>query len=332
MPTRDGTLWIDRKANFVDSAHSQTIIARSGFLSGKVYVNQFIGLIRTMRPKQWLKNGFIFVPLLFDRKLDEPTFVIKTLIGFALLCLISSTVYLINDLADIKADQAHPTKRNRPLPSGKLSKPVAIAAAILFPAVCIPLAFGLNFNFMLIVIIYLISQILYSFWLKHVVLIDVLILASAYLLRVVAGVELVDVLRFSPWLYLFTGTLALFIGFGKRRQELVLIEGNSTSTRAILKEYTVGLLDEMIMISTTMTLMTYSLYTFSAEGLPKNHSMMLTIPFVLYGVLRYLYLIHVRGEGGAPDEVILRDYPLQATVALWGLSILLLLYLFPDAP
>lgn len=285
-----------------------------------------------MRPKQWLKNGFIFVPLLFDRKLDEPRYVIATLVGFLLLCLISSTVYLINDLADIKADQAHPTKRNRPLPSGKLAKPVAVAAAVIFPLICIPLAIILNPNFAIVVVLYLVSQIMYSFWLKHVVLIDVLVLASAYMLRVVAGVELVDVIRFSPWLYLFTGTLALFIGFGKRRQELVLIEGNHSSTRAILKEYTVGLLDEMIMISTTMTLMTYSLYTFSAEGLPQNHSMMLTIPFVLYGVLRYLYLIHVRGEGGAPDEVILRDHPLQATVALWGLSIILILYLFPDVP
>lgn len=294
-------------------------------------MNQIRGLIRTMRPKQWLKNGFLFVPLLFDRKLDEPRYVIATLSGFILLCFISSTVYLINDLADIKADQAHPTKRNRPLASGKLSKAVAIAAAVLYPLVCIPLAFLLKPSFAMIVILYLISQMLYSFWLKHIVLVDVLVLASAYLLRVVAGVELVDVERFSPWLYLFTGTLALFIGFGKRRQELVLLEGNTASTRAILKEYSVALLDEMIMIATTMTLMTYSLYTFSAEGLPKNHSMMLTIPFVLYGVLRYLYLIHVRGEGGAPDEVILRDRPLQATVALWALTILLVLYLLPDS-
>jgi 4-hydroxybenzoate polyprenyltransferase len=282
-----------------------------------------------MRPKQWLKNGFLFVPLLFDRKFTDPHYVITTVVGFIILCFISSTVYLINDLADIKADRAHPTKRNRPLPSGQLSKPIALTAAILFPLVCIPLAWLINWRFALIVIIYLDSQILYSFWLKHVVLVDVFVLASAYLLRVSAGVELINAVRFSPWLYLFTGTLALFIGFGKRRQELVLIEGTTGSTRAILKEYNVALLDEMIMVATTMSLMTYSLYTFSAEGLPPSHDMMLTIPFVLYGIFRYLYLIHVRGEGGAPDEVILRDRPLQAAVGLWVMVVFVVLYLLP---
>jgi 4-hydroxybenzoate polyprenyltransferase len=132
--------------------------------------------------------------------------------------------------------------------------------------------------------------------------------------------------RFSPWLYLFTGMLALFIGFGKRRQEIVLLQGSASNSRAILEQYNIALLDEMIMMSTTMTLLTYSLYTFSAEGLPPNHTMMLTIPFVLYGLLRYLYLIHVKGEGGAPDEVILKDHPLQATVALWSLMVIIVLY------
>jgi len=289
-------------------------------------VKQISGLVRAMRPKQWLKNGFIFVPLLFDRKLAIPHYLLATIEGFFLLCLCASTVYLINDLADIESDRAHPTKKNRPLPSGQLSRSVAIVAAILFPLIVIPLAFVLSWEFAVIVIIYLISQILYSFWLKHIVIIDVLLLASAYMLRVVAGVELVDVVRFSPWLYLFTGMLALFIGFGKRRQEIVLLQRDASSSRAILDQYNIALLDEMIMMSTTMTLLTYSLYTFSAEGLPPNHSMMLTIPFVLYGLLRYLYLIHVRGEGGAPDEVILKDHPLQATVALWALTVLIVLY------
>jgi 4-hydroxybenzoate polyprenyltransferase len=293
-------------------------------------VKQLRGLIRTMRPKQWLKNGFLFVPLLFDRKLSDPHYLLATIAGFFLLCLASSTVYLVNDIADIEADRAHPTKSKRPLPSGQLSKNVAIVAAITFLLVTLPLSFRLERNFAIIVVVYLFSQFLYSFWLKHIVLIDVLTLASAYLLRVVAGVELVDVIRFSPWLYLFTSMLALFIGFGKRRQEIVMLHGESPSTRAILAQYNVALLDEMIVISTAMTVLTYSLYTFIAEGLPENHSMMLTIPLVLYGIFRYLYLIHVRGEGGAPDEVILRDHPLQAAVALWGLAVIIVLYILPS--
>jgi 4-hydroxybenzoate polyprenyltransferase len=199
----------------------------------------------------------------------------------------------------------------------------------LFLGLVLPLSYLLGFTFFLVIVAYILSQIAYSFWLKHIVIIDVLVLSSAYLLRVLAGVGLVNVVRFSPWLYVFTGTLALFVGFAKRRQELLHIDQTSTSTRASLADYTIALLDEMIVIVTATTVLTYSLYTFSAEGLPKNHAMMLTIPFVLYGIFRYLYLIHVRGEGGAPDEVILRDRPLQIAVALWGLAVFAVLYLIP---
>jgi 4-hydroxybenzoate polyprenyltransferase len=280
-----------------------------------------------MRPKQWVKNGFIFVPLVFDRKLFDVPYALATLAGFGLLCLVTSTIYLINDLVDIDADRAHPTKRNRPLPSGKLSKGLATGTAIALPVVALPLAYLLKPAFAAILTVYLISQIAYSFRLKQIVLIDVMTIASGFLLRVAAGVALVDVVRFSPWLYIFTTMLALFMGFGKRRQELALLQENANNHRAILDEYTVGLLDEMIMIVTTATIMTYALYTFSAEGLPENHAMMLTIPFVMYGIFRYLYLIHVRGEGGAPDEIALRDRPIQATVMLWGIMVVLVLYM-----
>ncbi len=287
------------------------------------------GLLRTMRPKQWLKNGFVFIPLLFDRKLTEPNYFAATLAGFGLMCLASSTIYLINDLADIEADRAHPTKRYRPLPSGEISRFAAVAAIVVFLSIVMPLSYCLGVKFFLVIVGYIVSQIAYSFWLKHIVIIDVLVLSSAYLLRVLAGVELVNVDRFSPWLYVFTGTLALFVGFAKRRQELLHIDQSANSTRASLADYTITLLDEMIVIVTATTVLTYSLYTFSAEGLPENHAMMLTIPFVLYGIFRYLYLIHVRGEGGAPDEVILRDHPLQIAVALWGFSVFVVLYLIP---
>jgi 4-hydroxybenzoate polyprenyltransferase len=281
-----------------------------------------------MRPRQWTKNVFIFVALIFDRKLDDWPYLLATLAGFGLLCITSSAVYLINDLVDIEADRAHPLKSKRPLPSGQLSKPVAIAAAIVLPLAAIPLGYLLEPGFAAILAGYLVLQIAYSFWLKHIVLIDVMSIATGFLLRVVAGVVLVDVVRFSPWLYIFTMMGALFIGFGKRRHELVLLDTNAKNHRAILDHYTIALLDEMIMIVTATTILTYSLYTFSAEGLPPNHTMMLTIPFVLYGIFRYLYLIHVRGEGGSPEEIVLRDRPLQATIVLCGLTVLAVLYVF----
>lgn len=290
-------------------------------------LTQLKGLVRAMRPIQWIKNGFVFIALIFDRKLLDPAYFLATLGGFGLLCAASSAVYLVNDLVDIEADRAHPTKRNRPLPSGQLSKGLAVTAAIVLIAAVLPLGYLLEPRFAAILLGYFVLQMAYSFWLKQVVLIDVMAIATGFVLRVVAGVVLVDVTRFSPWLYLFTTMLSLFLGFGKRRQELVLLQEGANSHRAILDHYNITLLDEMIMIVTATTVLTYSLYTFSAAGLPANHSMMLTIPFVVYGIFRYLYLIHVKGEGSAPDEVILTDYPLQAAVVLWGAAVFAVLYL-----
>jgi 4-hydroxybenzoate polyprenyltransferase len=290
-------------------------------------VTQLKGLFRTMRPKQWTKNGFVFVALAFDRKLDNPQYVLATILGFLLLCAISSSVYIINDLVDIEADRAHPTKRNRPLPSGQLAKPVALAGAILLIGGAIPLGFVLNPIFGSILLGYLLLQFAYSFYLKHQVLIDVLVLMTGFLLRVGAGVALVDVERFSPWLYVFTGTLALFLGLSKRRQELVLMDSKANNSRPILEKYNIKLLDELILIATTSTIMTYALYTFSAEGLPQNHTLMLPNPFVVYGIFRYLYLIHVEGVTATPDEVLLKDRPLQITVVIWGLTVVAALYL-----
>jgi 4-hydroxybenzoate polyprenyltransferase len=293
-------------------------------------MTQLIGLLRTMRPKQWVKNGFVFVALVFDHKLTNSRYLLATTTGFVLLCLISSTVYLINDLADIESDRAHPRKRNRPLPSGQLAVPVAIGAAVVLPLIAIPSAYLLQPAFAAIITGYLLLQIAYSFSLKHVVLIDVMTIATGFLLRVAGGVALIaPVTRFSPWLYIFTTMLALFLGFSKRRQELILLQENANNHRAILDQYSVTLLDEMIMIIVTATIMTYALYTFSAEGLPENHTMMLTIPFLLYGMFRYLYLIHVKGEVAPPDEMLFRDWPLLLTVLLWGLAVVAVLYVVP---
>jgi 4-hydroxybenzoate polyprenyltransferase len=297
-------------------------------------------LLKTMRPKQWVKNVFIFAALVFDHQLypfntrenRDPLPTLRTLAGFVLLCLLSSTVYLVNDLADIEKDRLHPTKRNRPLASGKLKKETAIVVAVLLPALALPLSFALGWEFGLVAVTYLVSNLLYSFRLKHVVIVDVLLLALFYILRVYAGVALITVERFSPWLYTCMGLGALFIGFGKRRGELLLAQvGQAGNSRKVLEEYSLPFLDEMINLVATASVMAYSLYTFSAEGLPANHAMMLTIPFVLYGILRYLYLIHMKGEGGAPDELIFTDRPLQLTVALWGLATVLVLYLSPPS-
>jgi 4-hydroxybenzoate polyprenyltransferase len=290
---------------------------------------QLIGLIRTMRLKQWDKNGFVVVPLIFDHKLFDLNHVTSIVLGFFLLSLTSSAVYIMNDLVDIERDRAHPTKRNRPIASGQLSRGVALAAAIIIVLAVLPLAYLLKPMLVAVIVAYLALQIAYSFKLKHMVVIDVMAIAAGFVLRVAAGVVLVGpVVRFSPWLYLFTTMLALFLGFGKRRQEILLLQDKANTSRKILAEYNIALLDELIVIVSATTVLTYALYTFSAEGLPPDHTMMLTIPFVVYIIFRYLYLIHVRGEGGAPDEVLLTDKPLLAAVILGGISIILILYVF----
>jgi len=282
-------------------------------------------LLETMRPKQWAKNLFIFAGLIFGKKLLYPSLLARNVLAFVLFCLISSTIYLINDLADIEKDRQHPTKRRRPLPSGRLQPRVAIIAAALFPAISMPLAFLLNLQFGLVAMAYLATMIAYSLLLKNLVIVDVLVVSAGYVLRVAAGVIVTGV-PFSPWLYVCTTLLALFISFSKRRHELLILEGTANEHRATLNEYTPHLLDEMISVVTSTTVIAYSFYTFSAPNLPPNHAMMLTIPFVLYGIFRYLYLIHVRNEGGTPEELVFKDKPLLLAIALWALTVLFVLY------
>jgi 4-hydroxybenzoate polyprenyltransferase len=280
-----------------------------------------------MRPRQWPKNAFVFVALFFDRQLDNLESVLQTFAAFILLCLMSSSVYLINDLADIESDKQHPIKRNRPLPAGELSPTVARGAAILFAGGSLIAGYFLSPELAIVLLTYLLIQIAYTFWLKNVVLIDVLMVAFGFVLRIAAGVAVIEVQRFSPWLYLFGGFLALFLVLGKRRHELVLLGKDAGKHRKILKEYNLDLIDRMLGLVTTSALVFYSLYTFLAEGLPTNHTMMLTIPFLMYGIFRYLYLIHVRHEGGAPEEIALRDRPLQLTIAGFAFTVFLVLYI-----
>lgn len=284
-------------------------------------------LLEAMRPKQWLKNIFVFAPLIFDLKLFRPVYFAQTVAGFVLLCLISGTVYLINDLVDLEKDRQHPRKRNRPLASGRLSPRLAVVAAVLILLVGLPAGFRLNPLFGGILVLYLLLQVAYSFALKNVVIVDAMAIAAGFVLRVAAGIPLVEAERFSPWIYTCMGLLALFISFSKRRHELTLLGENANSHRESLGEYNTLLLDQFILIVTAATLVSYTLYTFSAPNLPPNHLMMLTVPFVLYAVFRYLYLVYVRGLGGEPEEIVLRDRPLQAGVLLWGLAVVLIMYL-----
>ncbi len=288
-----------------------------------------IGLLKTMRPRQWPKNGFVFVALFFDGKLDDWPSLLHTLLAFLLLCLMSSAVYIMNDLVDIESDRQHPVKRKRPLPAGKLNSQVAGVAAVIFALGSLAAGLAISLTFGLILLLYLVMQIAYTFRLKHVVLVDVSIVAAGFVLRIAAGVAVIEVERFSPWLYIFGGFLALFMALGKRRQELVLLGDGAGSHRAILDEYNLELIDRLLGIVTTSALVAYSLYTFLAEGLPANHTMMLTIPFVLYGIFRYLYLIHIRGEGGAPEEILLRDRPVQVTMLLYAVVVFIALYVTP---
>lgn len=286
-------------------------------------------LIKTMRPRQWLsKNAVVLAPLVFNRQLTNPTALIHCLLAFILFCLISSAIYIINDLADIEADRKHPQKCLRPIASGQLPARIAWIGAAILIVITLPASFLLSPIFMVVISAYLLLNLAYSKWLKHIALVDVLVLAAGFVLRVAGGVVVIQVGTFSPWLYVITTLLALFLGFGKRRAELALLVDGANAHRRVLEGYTISLLDQLITIVSACTIIAYSLYTFSSPVTPNNHIMMFTIPFVLYGVFRYLYLIQVKQYGGAPEEVLISDRPLQISITLWGLSILIIFYIF----
>jgi len=284
-------------------------------------------LFKTMRPKQWTKNGIIFAALVFDKKILEWNYLWRTLLGFLLFSLVSGVVYIINDIVDIEKDRQHPRKRQRPLASGALSPRLALGFAIVVGLVSLAIAFWLSTGFSLVLTGYLVLQIAYSLYLKNIVLLDIIAIAAGFVLRVGAGTPLVDAENFSPWLYICTTLLALFLALGKRRGELILLGEDAGNHRESLQFYTCGLLDQLISLVTSSTLLAYALYTFSAPNLPQNHAMMLTVPFVIYGLFRYLYLVHAEGVTLAPDEVLLIDRPLQVDLLLWGVSAVSILYL-----
>lgn len=287
----------------------------------------FRALLKTMRPRQWTKNLFIFAALVFDKQLVILSSLLRTIAGFALFCLISSAVYIFNDLSDVEADREHPEKRNRPIASGKLPMSVAWVAGIVLVILSVGLGYLLSPAFALVVLGYFLLNLAYSRWLKHILIVDVLMLAAGFVLRVVAGVALLHVARFSPWLYVVMTLLSLYLGFGKRRAELSLLSEEAASHRKVLHGYTIPLLDQYIMIVSGTTIVAYSFYTFSAPNVPANHSMMLTIPFVVYAIFRYLYLVQVQHAGGEPEEILLSDRPFQVSLVLWALMVVIVFYL-----
>jgi 4-hydroxybenzoate polyprenyltransferase len=286
-------------------------------------------VVKEMRPRQWTKNAFIFAALVFDRKLLNGQAFGKTALAFLLFSLLASSVYIFNDILDREYDRNHPLKKDRPIASGKLPVSAALIFGFILLAIALAGAYFLSTGFLVICAVYFLLNLAYSKWWKHIPLIDVMVIAACFVLRVAAGVSVIEVQRFSPWLYVVMTLLALYLGFGKRRAEMmVLVHDTPQSHRKVLSGYSIDLIDQLITIVSATTIIAYSLYTFSAPNLPDNHAMMLTVPFVLYGIFRYLYLIKMQNAGGEPEELLLKDRPLQATIVLWGLSILVIFYLF----
>jgi 4-hydroxybenzoate polyprenyltransferase len=284
-------------------------------------------LIQTLRPRQWTKNLVIFAGLIFDGQFLQLSPFLRVLGAALLFCLISGVTYTINDLLDIEADRLHPQKQNRPIASGRLSKNQAIAFSIFLLLLSLVGGYLLSPRLALIFAAYMLLMLAYSLWLKKVMILDVLVIASGFVLRVLAGLSVIQVAYFSPWLFILTTLLAMYLAFGKRLAELRLLETNAVSHRKTLDGYTVPLLSQYIIVILTAILITYTLYTFSAHPGQSNYSMMLTVPFVVFGIFRYLYLIQSDLITSSPEEVLLKDRPLQIAIVLWGLSVLTILYI-----
>jgi 4-hydroxybenzoate polyprenyltransferase len=287
----------------VTSAHPQIAHAR-------------LPLLAALRPAQWSKNLLLFAALLFSIRFTQAATWYQTAIAFTVFCAFSSAGYILNDLLDLDADRLHPTKRDRPIASGDVSRPTAIVMALALILGGLALAWLLGSSFVAVSAGYLVLSGAYSVALKHYVLIDLFGIAAGFVLRAAAGAVAIDV-PISPWLYVCTGLAALFLALGKRRHELVLLESTAGQHRRNLDEYTVELVDQLTLIVTAAAIIAYSLYTISGDLRTSNPAMMLTIPFVVYALFRYLYLVHIKKAGGSPEELLLRDRPLGVALVAW---------------
>lgn len=284
-------------------------------------------LLASLRPEQWTKNLFVFAGVLFGGHLFDATAIGRAVVAFVIFCALSGAVYVLNDLVDREADQRHPLKRLRPIASGRLSPRAAAIAATLLGATAMTAAAVLSATFAWIAAGYVVLLITYTFLLKHLVIIDALTIAAGFVLRAAAGAVAVSV-PISHWLLVCTTLLALFLVLSKRRHELTLLADGATTHRPILNEYSPYLLDQMIAVVTASTLVAYSVYATSTETAERlgTNRLGLTIPFVLYGIFRYLYLVHQKRAGGSPADLLLTDRPLLACVGLWALAVALILY------
>ncbi|MEK7373106.1 MAG: decaprenyl-phosphate phosphoribosyltransferase [candidate division NC10 bacterium] len=283
-------------------------------------------VVASLRPKQWVKNLFVFAGVIFSQQLFTPLFW-PALGAFALFCVLSGSMYLLNDVADAEKDRLHPTKRFRPVASGALPRGGALALGIGLLVASLVASFALSWRFGLVAAGYGVLLTAYSVWLKHLVILDVLAVAVGFVLRAVAGAVAIDV-EISGWLLICTVLIALFLAVGKRRHEYLTLHGNAAAHRPILAEYSEGFLDQMIAVVTASTVTAYALYTMSPETVAKFHTRLLplTLPFVLYGIFRYLYLLYRRQLGGNPSDLLLNDRALLLNTVLWMLSLLVLIY------
>jgi 4-hydroxybenzoate polyprenyltransferase len=286
-----------------------------------------IGVLESLRPRQWVKNLFVFGGLLFGQQLFYPPAVWAALAAFVVFCGLSGAIYLLNDVADRDKDRLHPDKRMRPIASGRLSVRVALIAAAVLIVSGLAAAVWVSRPFALVALAYVVLLSAYSAWLKHVVIVDVLVVAIGFVLRAAAGALAIGV-AISGWLLICTILLALFLALGKRRHEVLTLEESAARHRPILAEYSAGLLDQMIAVVTASTVTAYALYTMSPETVAKFHTSLLpaTLPFVLYGVFRYLYLLYHRQLGGNPSDMVVRDRALVLNTLLWLIVVLLIIY------
>ncbi len=289
-----------------------------------------IALLRAVRPKQWTKNLLVFAALIFAQQMDDRASVLSAIVTFFLFCALSASVYLVNDVVDIEEDRAHPQKRYRPIAAGLVPVSLALMVAMVLAPVGIVGCCLINLPTGAVALSYLLITLAYHFLLKHTVIVDVMTVAAGFVLRAVAGATAIEV-EISPWLLICTLLLALFLALSKRRQEIVALGDAGVNHRRILSEYSPQLLDQMISLVTASTLMSYCLYTIDERtiNVVGTHNLMYTIPFVIYGLFRYLYLVHQKDQGGAPDRVLLTDGPLLLNVALYVAAVVIILYLAP---
>ncbi|WP_245948128.1 decaprenyl-phosphate phosphoribosyltransferase [Paenibacillus sambharensis] len=299
--------------------------AKTGIDSELQLQGNLAGLLwRQLRPKQWTKNLLVFAAPLFSFEVLNTPLIVLSVAGYILLCLVSSCVYILNDFVDREADKLHPQKKNRPMASGLLNPYLALALGGVLLVSSLAASILINPLFTLLLAVYFTVNVMYSFHLKHVVLVDIMVIASGFVLRAIAGGLIIDV-PFTPWFLLCTLLLSLFLAIGKRRNELMLNEQDKTAHRRVLEQYSFPLLDQLSSIVTTATIVSYSLFTFTSG---RTVHLMWTIPLVIYGVFRYLYLIHVKMKGGAPDRELFEDKPILVTVCLYVLMVIVILAYF----